>query len=227
MGLDMYLYKMPRYRGTTAKEVSNIESYLEWLEKKEAGNEYANCSLEEWCGVSEDKLPSQRVIDFYKKHYDTKYWNWDTEHLYGHKMIMQQVADWRKANQIHEWFVENIQDGEDDCCFHREVTESDLEELLDVCKTVLESCVLVDGKIQIGYTFDESGNKVYQYINGKYIADSSIAEELLPTQSGFFFGGTAYDEWYVDDIKDTIQMIEKILKETDFDIYAIYYVSSW
>ena len=200
MGLDMYLYKMPRYRGTTAKEVNVIESYFNWLEEKEAGNEYANCSLEKWCGTSEDKLPPQNVINFYKKHYDTKYWNWDNEHKYGHKMIMQQVADWRKANEIHNWFVENIQDGEDDCCFHREATEDDLKNLLNICKTVLKSNIL---------------------------EDSSVAEELLPTQSGFFFGGTDYDEWYIEDIKNTIEMIEKILKETDFDIYAIYYVSSW
>jgi hypothetical protein len=204
MGLDMYLYKMPRYRRTTAEQVSTIESYFNWLENKEEGGKAADYSLEEWCGVSEDNLPSQKVIDFYKKHYDTKYWSWDTEHRYGHKMIMQQVADWRKANAIHQWFVENIQDGEDDCRFHREVTESDLEELLNVCKTVLKSCVLVDGKIQ-----------------------TSVAEELLPTQDGFFFGGTSYDEWYVADIKDTIEIIEKILKETDFDIYVIYYCSSW
>lgn len=205
MGLDMYLYKMPRYRGTTAEQVSTIESYFNWLDAKEEGSEYANCSLKQWCGVPEDKLPSQKVIDFYKKHYDTKYWNWDHEHRHGHKMIMQQVADWRKANAIHQWFVENIQDGEDDCRFHREVTESDLEELLNVCKTVLKSCVS----------------------DGKYVSDSSVAEELLPTQGGFFFGGTSYDEWYVDNIKYTIQIIEKILKETDFDLYAIYYCSSW
>lgn len=223
MGLDMYLYKMPRYRGTTAKQVSTLERYLDWLDEEKA----ANYSLEEWCGVSEDNLPSQKVIDFYKKHYDTKYWNWDHEHKYGHKMIMQQVADWRKANAIHKWFVEKIQDGEDDCQFHREVTESDLEELLDTCKTVLESCVMVEGKIQNGYTFDENGNKIYQYVDEKYIEDSSVAEKLLPPQSGFFFGSTTYDDWYVDDLKDTIKMIEKILKETDFDLYAIYYCSSW
>lgn len=193
MGLDMYLYKMPRYRETTAKQVSTIESYLAWLDQKKGGT--ADYSLEEWCGVSEDKLPSQKIIDFYKKHYDTKYWSWDTEHRYGHKMIMQQVADWRKANAIHQWFVENIQDGEDDCRFHREVTESDLESLLNTCKMVFDNI-----------------NK---------------AQELLPTQSGFFFGSTDYDEWYIDDLKHTITIIEKILKETDFDLYAIYYCSSW
>lgn len=222
MGLDMYLYKMPRYRGTTPKQVSTIESYLNWLEDEKA----KDYSLEEWCGVSEDKLPSQKVIDFYKKHYDTKYWSWDTEHKYGHKMIMQQVADWRKANAIHQWFVENVQDGEDDCRFHREVTEDDLEELLDICKTVLQSCVLVDGKLKNG-KYIENGKWVTNYIDGKVVENTSTAEELLPTQGGFFFGDTDYTEWYVDDIKDTIEIIEKILKETDFDLYAIYYCSSW
>ena len=25
------------------------------------------------------------------------------------------VCDWRKANHIHQWFVQNVQDGNDDC----------------------------------------------------------------------------------------------------------------
>ena len=29
--------------------------------------------------------------------------------------LLTEAAYWRKANQIHNWFVENIQDGEDDC----------------------------------------------------------------------------------------------------------------
>ena len=32
------------------------------------------------------------------------------------------------------------------------------------------------------------------------------AEELLPTQEGFFFGTTDYDEWYFNDIQDTIEI---------------------
>ena len=26
-----------------------------------------------------------------------------------------QIASWRKANAIHKWFVDNVQDGVDDC----------------------------------------------------------------------------------------------------------------
>ena len=34
MGLDQYLYRMPRYKNTTASEVNAIESYLDWQQKK-------------------------------------------------------------------------------------------------------------------------------------------------------------------------------------------------
>lgn len=108
--------------------------------------------------------------------------------------LFEEVGYWRKANAIHRWFVENIQDGVDDCGKY-EVEKEKLEELLAYCKEVLE--------------------------------DHSKAEELLPTQCGFFFGSTEYDEWYFEDIKDTIKILEKVLEETDFDRQMITYQSSW
>lgn len=41
------------------------------------------------------------------------------------------------------------------------------------------------------------------------------ASELLPTTSGFFFGGTDYDEWYFEGINYTIKTIEGLLKQED------------
>jgi hypothetical protein len=49
---------------------------------------------------------------------------------------LEEVAYWRKANQIHTWFVENAQDNEDDCGYY-EVTKYQLEELVATCKEVL------------------------------------------------------------------------------------------
>ena len=44
------------------------------------------------------------------------------------------------------------------------------------------------------------------------------AEELLPTQSGFFFGDTDYNEWYFKDIDNTIEILEECLAdETAYD----------
>jgi hypothetical protein len=48
------------------------------------------------------------------------------------------VAYWRKANQIHRWFVENVQDGKDDCGQYR-VTRHMLLELGDVCTRVFKT----------------------------------------------------------------------------------------
>lgn len=48
---------------------------------------------------------------------------------------------WRKANHIHNWFVQNVQNGEDDCGEYR-VTRDNLEDLIDVCKRVLANPAL-------------------------------------------------------------------------------------
>jgi hypothetical protein len=47
-----------------------------------------------------------------------------------------QVAYWRKANQIHKWFVDHVQGGKDDCQDYH-VSREQLQLLLDTCKIVL------------------------------------------------------------------------------------------
>ena len=48
--------------------------------------------------------------------------------------------------------------------------------------------------------------------------------EILPTQSGFFFGSTEYDDWYYDDLKNTVDIIDNALAtgETDFT-YSVWW----
>lgn len=48
------------------------------------------------------------------------------------------VAYWRKANHIHAWFVENVQDGVDECQ-NAGVSREQLQELVALCKTALEN----------------------------------------------------------------------------------------
>ena len=47
------------------------------------------------------------------------------------------AAYWRKANAIHNWFVENVQGGADNCAQY-EVTAHQLEELRDECQRVID-----------------------------------------------------------------------------------------
>lgn len=54
-----------------------------------------------------------------------------TEHSYGMewRKLSTEIGYWRKANQIHNWFVENVQNGVDECEPHL-VTKEKLQELL-------------------------------------------------------------------------------------------------
>ena len=109
--------------------------------------------------------------------------------------IEESIGYWRKANQIHNWFVQNVQDGEDDCDKHY-VELDKLKQLVEVCKQVAQN--------------------------------PNLAEELLPTCEGFFFGSSEYDEWYFMDIHNTINMLEPVIEEMEQSKHAdIYYHSSW
>lgn len=113
--------------------------------------------------------------------------------------IEEEGCYWRKANQIHKWFVDNVQDGNDNCGYYYVSTKS-MKELLDLCKEVKEN--------------------------------PSKAPELLPTQDGFFFGGTEYDEWYFKDIDYTIDELTRLLDEekqmNEDGFYSDFeYHSSW
>lgn len=223
MGLDMYLERMPIYGNTTPHEISAIESYFDW-KCDPAAKKY---TMKEWCGISFRDVPKGKTMKFYKEHYKYGYASWDTEQKYsGRYRIIEQIGYWRKANEIHNWFVENVQDGVDDCEYHEEVTKEVLEELLTTCQKVLDNCELVEGKVNNGYKY-ENGRTVPIMEDGKCVKDPSVAMELLPTTSGFFFGGTDYDEYYVKDIKNTIEICKKALETTDFETQMIFYVSSW
>lgn len=139
--------------------------------------------------------------------------------------FFEEVCYWRKANQIHKWFVDNVQDGVDDCDYY-EVTKEDIEKLLNVCKEVLEKTITEKGQVENGKTLKD-GEWISNYEEGLIITNPEVAEELLPTQDGFFFGGTGYDEWYLEDLKHTVEEFEKLLKEFDFDNNYLVYTSSW
>ena len=59
------------------------------------------------------------------------------------------------------------------------------------------------------------------------IENPIMADNIMPTKSGFFFGDTNYDNWYFAELKDTIKQVEKVIKETDWDNEDIYYYEWW
>lgn len=113
--------------------------------------------------------------------------------------IEEEVGYWRKANHIHQWFVNNVQHGEDDCGEYY-VSLDDIKSLAKLCLAVRE--------------------------------DNSLAEDLLPVQSGFFFGSTNYDKWYYDSIDYTLELLRGLERELELDEQegvpsSLYYQASW
>jgi len=113
--------------------------------------------------------------------------------------ITEDVMYWRKANAIHKWFVDRVQNGNDDCEEYL-VSSEKLEELYNTIKLALSS-----------RDNEEIGN----------------IEDILPTQCGFFFGGTDYDEYYWGDLVSTKEMLEKLFKDKTWDTWDYKYQSSW
>ena len=104
---------------------------------------------------------------------------------------------WHKANAIHKFFVDNAAHGIDGC-EPVQVTIEVLEDLVDRCETILQGDV------------DDNGALI----------DPTTATELLPSQSGFFFGSTEYipfgsteyDKLYVDTLKKTVKTLKPIVE---------------
>jgi hypothetical protein len=44
--------------------------------------------------------------------------------------VFEKFAYWRKFNALHGWFVDNVQDGKDECQLSREINRDDFESLL-------------------------------------------------------------------------------------------------
>lgn len=55
------------------------------------------------------------------------------------------------------------------------------------------------------------------------LANHDKAEELLPTRDGFFFGGTAYDEWYFQDVQQVLDDVSDLLSTMTGRMKARFY----
>ena len=127
-------------------------------------------------------------------------------HAYNHFQYVFPIITWRKANAIHKFFVDEVQDGNDNCERHY-VSRETLQELLDRITTILDIKTPVAREMK--------------------------AEELLPTDiEGCFFGTKEYDDWYYKDLENTKKTLEKVFEYEEnaeagkcFD--SFFYQSSW
>lgn len=110
------------------------------------------------------------------------------------------VAYWRKANAVHTWFVNNAQEGKDDCQRYY-VSREQLQELSSICQNILKV---------------KEPEKAMK-----------LAQKTLPPQAGFFFGSTEIDEGYQADLENTISQLQRVLNNKDLEGFDLYYQASW
>jgi hypothetical protein len=141
--------------------------------------------------------------------------------------ITEEVAYWRKFNALHGWFVEQCGGGVDECQ-EIYVENGKMEKLLGVLKQVSE--LLNNSKPVV---------KVLQDWNGRdfevttFDCENEVKELFSPTE-GCFFGSTEVDKYFKQDVEDTIETIDGLLKETENEdavkgLYSgdFYYRASW
>lgn len=104
--------------------------------------------------------------------------------------ISVNIAYWRKANAIHQWFISHCANDVDECQ-DINVSIKDLHELKDTCEKILNAPKDID-----------------------------LMKRLLPPQDGFFFGGTDLDDAdtlnsYLEDVKYTNNILSEEFKIAD------------
>ena len=104
--------------------------------------------------------------------------------------IEEEAGYWRKSNAIHGWFVDNVQEGVDDCKQYY-VSQEKLEELLGLVKQVL--------------TNPDKASQILPVREGFFFGNYDPEE--------------GYDTWYFEDMKETKKILEAALKEKDADFY--------
>lgn len=122
MGLDMILSKTKKVEGFTVQDYAKINKVVSGSVNSEKDIQELN--LEALTGIEN---ANELISSIEKK---GKNYTWYSFYV--------EVGYWRKANQIHNWFVQNVQNGVDECQLTI-VSKEKLEELLETVKEVLKN----------------------------------------------------------------------------------------
>jgi hypothetical protein len=103
--------------------------------------------------------------------------------------VIETIIYWRKSNHVHNWFVNNVQNGNDDCGIYI-VNESNICALFDIVNKIIKE----------------------KETKGEEVA-KVLAMKLLPPKEGFFFGSTEIDHNYWQDLDYTSNALDGLLTE--------------
>lgn len=159
----------------------------------------------------------------------------DTQDAYD-ELNIEDIGYFRKVNCLLPFFGY-----EDDCSIHP-IEKYQIQDLVNTAKELLAvydtiSYQLHLQQIDVNYykeiykdnrkMCNEKCKPILEKMEGIWKQFESVAQKMLPTTTGFFFGSQAYREYYVADLKDIVEIFTKVLDETDFDIDQIFMYCWW
>jgi hypothetical protein len=136
--------------------------------------------------------------------------------------ILSGVIYWRKANSIHAFFCDNgslAADGQEDVGYY--LVERDA-----ILKLIERIDAITSDKPkqeQVKYFDFVTMTEIVKDV--EYKLNITLAQELLPTRSGFFFGDTDYNYWYYTDLARTSGLLKKELAAVPNQQVWFYYAS--
>jgi hypothetical protein len=251
MGLDIYFDKVKPSKGVNKNSVEELERDSEHQFKTRfarVANRYIRLIKN---GDKETRDKAVLSLQKYVKRLMGGYkWYWEnltpdrtTDELLSDieklKSSVYKRSDvyFRKVNFVYRFFADDLVD---EACV---VSRDKVKELVDICTRIqnaaIEAGVLTkNGNLQKRffyrkdyYDLNEGAQTIERVRVEKEHASIpksliDLAEELLPTQSGFFFGSTEYNGYYFSDITDCKQQFTKLLKNWKDD-EVVYNIMSW
>jgi len=101
-------------------------------------------------------------------------------------IIQENIGCWRKANAIHKWFVDNVQDGVDECQT-ASVTKEQLQQLLNIVKQVQADHTLASALLPTESGFFFGDTEYGEYYFEDLDSTHSIIETALGEEGDFFY----------------------------------------
>ena len=169
-----------------------------WRLKKAAYDQY-NQDTENW---EENIKPKDITWDEYEKLPEKEREAYDEANRQRPDFsdYAEEIGYFRKVNFLVSFF--NYEEN----CSLQEITYEEVKWLKTACETVLGAY-----KESEEWRNREDASD-YDYEDEPW---EDVADSYLPTQEGFFFGSTDYNEYYISDVREVKEWCEKVLADTN------------
>ena len=220
MGLDIYFHKTTvQFHG----DESNTDDFRNFTEEVDKlAQETANKKFQKLLAPLREAWEKLQTNDYWRNTYNERYFTFVEK---ARPIICRNDYDW----MIHPYTKGVL----------------DLPELEELVKKQVEGHYepydAYFRKVNFLFKYYEDRGKMYDQCYAftdaddiddiidrceRILKDQSLAHSLLPTQSGFFFGSTDYDNWYFSDVKDCLKQMKKYRKLLKDGVTG-YVIFSW